>query len=61
MENTKDKIIIRCKHCNNRMFDYVAGNMCLEIKCSRCKKPLGVIRFTEDYIRANAKNGEYKI
>lgn len=43
------------------MFDYVAGDMCLEIKCSRCKKPLGVIKFTEDYIRANAKDGEYRI
>lgn len=54
MNNTKDKITIRCKHCNNRMFDYVAGDMCLEIKCSRCKKLIGVIKFTEDYIRSNA-------
>lgn len=61
MNQTKNKITIRCKYCNNRMFDYMAGDMCLEIKCSRCKKPLGIIRFTEEYIRTNAKNGEYKI
>lgn len=43
------------------MFDYVAGDMWLEIKCSKCKKLIGVIKFTEDYIRSKAKNGEYKI
>ena len=61
MECTKEKITIRCKHCNNRMFDYVAGDMCLEIKCSKCKKLIGVIQFTEDYIRSKARNGEYRI
>ncbi len=51
MDSAKEKITIRCKHCNNRMFDYVAGDMCLEIKCSRCKKLIGVIQFTEKYIK----------
>lgn len=61
MEETKEKIAIRCKHCNNRMFDYVAGDMCLEIKCSKCKKLIGVIQFTETYIRSKAINGEYLV
>jgi len=61
MYSTEDKITIRCKHCNNRMFDYVAGDMCLEIKCGKCKKLLGVIKFTENHIRSHAQNGEYRI
>ena len=61
MDSTKEKIVIRCKHCNHRMFDYIEGDMCLEIKCSRCKSTIGVIKFTEDYVRARAKNGEYRI
>jgi len=43
------------------MFDYVAGDMCLEIKCGKCKKLLGVIKFTENHIRSHAQNGEYRI
>lgn len=61
MIKTTDKIVIRCKHCNYRIFDYIAGDMCLEIKCSKCKKTIGVIKFTEDYVRTKAKNGEYRI
>lgn len=61
MDNTKDKITIRCKKCNHRMFDYVAGDMCLEIKCSRCKTYIGVIHFMGNQIQANAKNGECRI
>ena len=43
------------------MFDYVAGDMCLEIKCSRCKTYIGVIHFMGNQIQANAKNGECRI
>lgn len=61
MNKPKDKIAIRCKKCNNRIFDYVAGDMCLEIKCSKCKKLIGVLSFQEIYIREHAVNGEYRI
>ena len=61
MERTKEKIVIRCKHCNNRMFDYVAGDMHIEMKCNKCKRVLVMKNYTESMIRANAKNGEYRI
>lgn len=61
MNKKNDKITIRCKHCNNRMFDYVAGDMILEMKCSRCKKTIGIMRFTEGLIKSNATNGEYRV
>ncbi len=61
MEQTKEKIVIRCKKCNHRIFDYIAGDMSLEIKCNRCKTTIGVIRFMEDYVRSKAENGVYKI
>ncbi len=28
---------VRCKVCNQRLFDYVEGDFLIEIKCSRCK------------------------
>ncbi len=61
MDSTKEKIEIRCKHCNHRMFDYISGEMCLEIRCSKCKTTIGVLRFTEDYVRSNSKNGVCRI
>ena len=61
MSKPKDKIVIRCKKCNNRIFDYVAGDMCIEIKCSKCKKLIGVLSFTESHIRGKAVNGEYRV
>lgn len=30
------KIEIRCKVCNQRLFDYLSGSFVIEIKCSRC-------------------------
>jgi len=32
----KGKIEIRCKVCNQRLFDCVSGSFVIEIKCSRC-------------------------
>ena len=61
MNQIKEKIVIRCKHCNNRMFDYVAGDMHIEMKCNRCKRVLVFKNFTEEQIRANAINGEIRI
>ena len=61
MDSEENKIVIRCKKCNHRIFDYIAGDMCLEIKCSRCKTTIGVLRFTEEYVRRKAENGVYKI
>lgn len=61
MDCTKEKIVIRCKHCNNRMFDYVAGDMHIEMKCNKCKRVLVMKNYTESMIRANAEKGEYRI
>lgn len=61
MDNTKDKIVIRCKCCNQRMFDYVSGDMHIEMKCSRCKRVMVLKNYTEDIIRAKAKYGEIRV
>ena len=61
MDSTKEKVIIRCKHCGNRMFDYVAGDIHIEMKCNRCKRVVILMNYSEKIIRANAKNGEYRI
>lgn len=61
MEHTKDKVTIRCKHCNHRIFDYIAGDMVVEIKCSKCKKTIGTLRFIENVVRDKAINGEYRV
>ncbi len=61
MKKEKEKIIIRCKECNNRMFDYVSGDMHIEMKCARCKRVLALKNYTEDMIRAVAVNNECRI
>ena len=61
MNQTKEKIIVRCKCCGNRMFDYVAGDMYIEMKCNRCKRVLVLKNYTEELIRATAVNGELRI
>ena len=61
MDSKVDKIVVRCKKCNHRIFDYIAGDMCLEIKCSRCKTIIGVLKFTEEYVRRKARDGVYKV
>ena len=61
MDCTKEKIVIRGKHCNNRMFDYVSGDMHIEMKCNKCKRVLVMKNYTESMIRANAEKGEYRI
>lgn len=38
MERVIDnRIEVRCRVCNQRMFDYMSGNFLIEIKCGRCK------------------------
>ena len=61
MESTDSRIIIRCKKCNQRMFDYISGDVHIEMKCSRCKRALVMKNYTESILRAKAKNGEYRI
>lgn len=61
MNNTEDKIVIRCRKCNQRMFDYISGDVQLEMKCSRCKRVMVMKNYTESFLRARAKNGEYRI
>lgn len=61
LKREKEKIAIRCKECNNRMFDYVSGDMHIEMKCVRCKRVLVLKNYSEDMIRAGAVNGECRI
>ena len=61
MNSTDNRIIIRCRKCNERMFDYIAGDVQLEMKCCRCKRALVMRNYTEGFLRARAKNGEFKI
>ena len=61
MDSTDNRIIIRCRKCNQRMFDYVSGDMHIEMKCNKCKRVLVMKNYTESIIRANAVKGEYRI
>ena len=38
MDSTDNRIIIRCRKCNQRMFDYISGDVNVEMKCCRCKR-----------------------
>lgn len=61
MDSTDNRIIIRCRKCNQRMFDYISGDVQLEMKCCRCKRVLVMRNYTESFLRARAKDGEFKI
>lgn len=55
------KIVFRCKACNNRLFDYISGDMHIEMKCTRCKRVMVLKNYTEKLIRVNAKNNTFRI
>ncbi|MBQ2923569.1 MAG: hypothetical protein IJE60_10885 [Tyzzerella sp.] len=61
MDSVDNKIVIRCKKCNQRMFDYISGDVHLEMMCSRCRRVLVMKNYTESFLRAKAKKGEYRI
>ena len=61
MDSTDNRIIIRCRKCNQRMLDYISGDMHIEMKCNKCKRVLVMKNYTESIIRANAVKGEYRI
>lgn len=61
MESEDNRIVIRCRKCNHRMFDYIAGDVSIEMKCCRCKRVRVMKNYTESFLRARAKNGEYRI
>ena len=61
MDSVENRIIIRCGKCNQRLFDYISGEVNLEIACSRCKRAMVMKNYTESFLRAKAKNGEYRI
>ena len=56
-----NRIVIRCRKCNQRMFDYIAGDVSIEMKCCRCKRVMVMKNYTESFLRAKVKNGEYRI
>lgn len=57
----KSKIEFHCRKCNKRLFDYIAGDMCLEIemKCERCKRVMRLKNYTELQIREKTVNGKF--
>lgn len=61
MENADNRIVIRCKKCNQRMFDYISGDVHIEMKCSKCRRVLIMKNYTEDIIKTHAVKGEYRI
>ena len=61
MDSVENRIVIRCRKCNQRMFDYIAGDVQLEMKCCRCKRVMVMKNYTESFLRTRAKNGEYRI
>ncbi|MBQ2923187.1 MAG: hypothetical protein IJE60_08920 [Tyzzerella sp.] len=61
MDSVDNKIVIRCRKCNQRLFDYISGDVELEMMCSRCKRVLVLRNYTESIIRTRTKNGEYRI
>ena len=61
MDSVDNKIVIRCRKCNQRMFDYISGDVHLEMMCSRCRRVLVMKNYTESFLRAKAKKGEYRI
>lgn len=56
----KSKIEFHCKKCNKRLFDYIAGDICIDIemKCERCKRIMRLKKYTELQIRTHAMNGK---
>ena len=61
MDSVDKRIIIRCGKCNQRLFDYISGDVELEMMCSRCKRVLVLRNYTESILRARARNGEYRV
>ena len=61
MDSTDNRIVIRCRKCNQRMFDYISGDVQLEMKCCRCKRVFVMKNYTESFLRTRSKNGEFKI
>ncbi len=61
MENKK--IEFHCSKCNKRLFDYIAGDMCVEIemKCERCKRVMRLKKYTELQIRTKSINGKFLV
>lgn len=59
--DSKERIIFRCGKCKQRLFDYMAGDMTVEMKCSRCKRVLLLKKYSEALIRRKAVNNEIRI
>lgn len=57
MENSR--IEFHCRKCNKRLFDYIAGDMRIDIemKCERCKRIMRLKKYTEMQIRAHSVDG----
>ena len=58
VDNSTDTIELRCSKCNMKLMDYMVQNddtACalngVSLKCSRCKRVIMLMRYTEAVIR----------
>lgn len=58
MEN---KIQFRCKKCNKLLFNYISGDLHMEMKCERCKRILVLKKYREKYIGMHSTNGIFRV
>ena len=56
-----NKIQFRCRKCNKLLFNYISGDLHIEMKCERCKRVLTFKNYEEKYVRMNSKNGIFRV
>ena len=62
-----EKIVIRCKNCNQRLCDYTLQDddtvlvlQGISFKCCKCKRVLMFKKYTEVMLKHGAVDGNYK-
>lgn len=61
LDEDKSRVRFHCRKCNKRLFDYISGDLQIEMKCDRCKRVLVLKNYTEAAIRAQAVDGIFKV
>lgn len=66
--NENDLIKFHCKKCGRHFMDYTIQNdddvivvQAISIKCDRCKRILGLKKYTEGFLISHSKKGVFKI
>lgn len=58
MEN---RIQFRCRKCNKLLFNYISGDLHIEMKCERCKRVLALKKYQEKYVYMRSMNGILRV